>query len=287
MNSRLPLRARRFKRQLKLDFHLSIGIPFYLLVIVLIASPILLMVLYSFNTARGAQVFNIQFSFNNYIDFFSNSGFMRILFRSLYTAAIATTITVLIAYPLALFTVKQKLMGRIIILSLVTAPMWLNMFLRAQALRTVLVLINPNLDGTRFAIVTGIVYMYLPFMILPIFTVLSKIDKSLYEGASDLGSNGIKTLWRVILPLSMSGVISGIMMVFLPAATTIVIPHVLGDGQTDLMMIGSFIQTIVIQAGRFGFGAAIAIILGIILMLFIWLIRKTDRYGGGLDEKES
>lgn len=287
MSQRVPLRTRKSGKRLKLDFNVSLGIPFYLLVVVLIVTPILLMVLYSFNTARGADVFNIQFSFNNYVSFFTNMDFVRVLLRSLYTAAIATTITLLIAYPLALFIVKLKTMGRIIAMSLVTAPMWLNMFLRAHALRTVLTLINPNLDGTMFAIIVGIVYIYLPFMVLPIFTVLSKIDKSLYEGAADLGANGVKTVFKVILPLSLTGVISGIMMVFLPAATTIVIPHVLGGGQTNLNMIGFFIQTVVIQAGRFGFGAAIAIILGLIMMLFIFLIRKTDKYGGGLDEKES
>ena len=278
--------SKKRKPNLKLNFDFIIGVPFYLLAIILISLPILLMFLYSFNSG-GSSVFEINFSLSNYARFFQNAAFLNILVRSLYLAAVGTTITLIIAYPLAYFMARAKIMTRIILMSLVTAPMWLNMFLRANALRQVLNMINPGIVGTQSAIIIGIVYMFLPFMVLPIFTILTKVDKSLYEGAADLGANGLKTFIKVILPLSMSGVISGVMLVFLPAATSIVIPHSLGAGQAGTLMIGQFIETMINEGSDIGFGAAIAIVVGLILIGFIWLIRKTDKYGGGLDEKDA
>jgi len=285
MNAKMPLQRKSSKRKFNLDFNVSLGIPFYVLAIILISFPILLMLLYSFNSDRSS-VFQIRFTLDNYVRFFA-PGFLMVLLRSLWIAAVSTLITLLIAYPLAMIIVKSSRMMKIILLSLVTAPMWLNAFLRANAIRQVLLMINRDLVGTHFAIILGTVYLFLPFMVLPIFTILQKMDKSLIEGAADLGANSAMTFLKVTLPLSMSGVISGIMMVFLPAATSIVIPHVLSGGNPNLFMIGQMIEIIINEGADIGFGSAIAIIIGIVLMLFIWLIRKTDRYGGGLDEKDA
>lgn len=285
MSAKVPIRRHKPDFNLKLDFNKSLGIPYYILSIVLIATPLVLMLLYSFNDA-SAGIFQIRFTFSHYTRFFTSINFLNVLGRSFYIAAVATIITLLVAYPLAYLMARSRKMVKVILLSVVTAPMWLNAFLRANALRQVLLMINPNLLGTRFAIILGTVYMFLPFMVLPIFTILQKMDKSLLEGSSDLGANGFQTFIRVILPLSMSGVISGIMMVFLPAATSIVIPHVLGAGNLNVRMVGQMIESIINEGSEIGFGAAIAIIIGLILMVFVWLIRKTDRYGGGLDVKE-
>ncbi|NLK12439.1 MAG: ABC transporter permease, partial [Candidatus Phytoplasma sp.] len=166
-----------------------------------------------------------------------------------------------------------------------TAPMWINMLIRANGLKQIFSMVAPNLLGTDFAIITGMVYMYLPYMVLPIYTSLSKIDDSLYESSADLGANKLQTIRKVIIPLSLSGVMSGIMMVFLPAATTLVVPKYLGDGKR--YMIGNLIDEAILLKGNYGYGAAVSLILGILMMVLIYFIKKIDKYEEVLsNEKE-
>ncbi|MBE0701480.1 MAG: ABC transporter permease subunit, partial [Acholeplasmataceae bacterium] len=159
----------------------------------------------------------------------------------------------------------------------------INMLLRTRALQQVFEMVAPNLLGSNLAIVVGMTYIFLPFMVIPIYTVLSKLDPSLYESAADLGANKIQTIIRVIIPLSLTGILSGIMMVFLPAATTLVVPRYLGQGR---YLIGNLIENAMIQQGRFGYGSAIAIVLSLVIMLFIFFIKKVDKYQGvnGIEE---
>ena len=124
-------------------------------------------------------------------------------------------------------------------------------------------------------------YVYLPFMVLPIYTVLSKIDISLYESASDLGANKLQTLIKVVIPLSISGVLSGIMMVFLPSATTLVVPKYLGAGR---FLIGNLIENAMISQGDFGYGSSIALLMAGLILVFLYAIKKVDKYSEGGDE---
>ncbi|MFA5560703.1 MAG: ABC transporter permease [Acholeplasmataceae bacterium] len=253
--------------------------PYYLVLIGLIAIPFLIMILYAFNDA-SAGVFEIQFSLHHFRKFFEERAFIQTMLESLYLAGISTVITLIIAYPLAYLISVSKIRVRVIMILIVTAPMWINMLLRANALKQIFETFAPNLLGTNFVLIFGIVYMFLPFMVLPIYTVLLKIDKSLYESAADLGANRFKIITKVIIPLSLSGVISGCMMVFLPAATTFVIPKYLGDGKRK--MIGDLIESAILMPSDYGYGygAAIAIVLGLIMMVFIYFAKKVDKYQG-------
>ena len=156
----------------------------------------------------------------------------------------------------------------------VTAPMWINMLIRVLAWKQIFDMINPNLLGTDLAIVIGMVYVYLPFMVLPIYTVLAKIDPKLYEASQDLGANHVKTFLKVTLPLSVGGILSGVTMVLLPAATTIVIPKILGNGR---YLIGNLIEERFLKSGNWGYGSAIAIILSLIIMGMVFITKRVDK----------
>ena len=254
--------------------YLFLGSPFYLLLIILILIPIILMLFYSIteNATFGIPS-NIILSFDNYLNFFREAVFINLLLESLKLAFFATLLSFSIGYPIAylISNLRPKIRG--ILILLITAPMWINMLIRTRALQQIFEIINPALLGTDFAIIAGMTYNYLPFMILPIYTVLSKIDKSLLSSSYDLGANRIQTFLKITFPLSISGVLSGVMMVFLPSATTLVIPKYLGEGR---YLIGNLIENAIIQQGNFGRGSAIAIVMSILIFILIYFIRKFD-----------
>ena len=131
-----------------------------------------------------------------------------------------------------------------------------------------------NLLGTDFAIIIGMVYVFLPFMIIPIYNVLNKIDPNLIQASKDLGANSFQTFKRVILPLSIPGVLSGVTMVMLPSATTLVIPKYLGQGK---LLIGNIIESQFIKSGDWNYGSAISIILALVIILITKLSNKLDK----------
>jgi spermidine/putrescine transport system permease protein len=156
--------------------------------------------------------------------------------------------------------------------------MWLNMLLRTRALQQIFEMIAPEWLGTNTAIVIGMSYLFLPFMVLPIFAALHRLDESLIECAADLGAHGTQRFVRVILPLSLPGILSGIMMVFLPAATTLIIPKYLGEGR---FLLGNLIENAMIQQGNYGYGSAIALVMVAMIIGFLYILRKVDRAHGG------
>jgi len=237
----------------------------------------LMMILYSIQTERPSGVFTISFTFEHYISFFSEALFIRLMLESIYLAALSTILTLIIGYPLAYIISRSKPRKQLLLILLISAPMWINMLLRTRALQQVFEMVAPHLLGTNIAIIIGMTYVFLPFMVLPIYTVLSKIDDNLFESAADLGANKFQTIVRVIIPLSLTGILSGIMMVFLPAATTLVVPKYLGQGR---FLIGNLIENAMIQQGRFGYGSAIAIVLSLVIMALIYLMKKVDKYQG-------
>ncbi len=256
----------------------TLGIPYYVVLITLIVIPILMMALYSFQTERPSGVFTISFTLEHYISFFQEGLFVRLMIESLYLAFLATALTLVIGYPLAYYISMSKPRTRVLLILLISAPMWINMLLRTRALQQVFEMVAPDLLGSNLAIVIGMTYIFLPFMVLPIYTVLSKIDPALYESSADLGATRLQTIIRVIIPLSLSGILSGIMMVFLPAATTLVVPKYLGQGR---YLVGNLIENAMIQQGRFGYGSAIAIILALLIMASLYMIKRVDKYQGG------
>ena len=269
------------KSKRKWTFEGFLGIPYQAVILILIVIPILLMLIYSFQSRTSSQTFTLIFTLDNYLRFVNEPIFVGLMAESIGLAFVATLISVLIGYPLAYIIARSNTKTKTLLILLITAPMWINMLLRTKALEQVILMTAPNLIGTNVAIIIGMTYVYLPFMVLPIYTVLSKIDVSLYESASDLGANKIQTLIKVIIPLSISGVLSGIMMVFLPSATTLVVPKYLGAGR---FLIGNLIENAMIAQGDFGYGSSIALLMAGLILIFLYLIKKVDKYTEGGDE---
>jgi len=216
-----------------------------------------------------------------------------VLLRSILLALICTVICLLIGYPVALILSGKEYSQNKILALLFVIPMWINFLVRTYAWMNLLgkngvidMVMNflhlPSLQllYTDYAVVLGMVYNFLPFMVLPIYSVLTKMDKSIIEAAQDLGADYITVLKRIIVPLSMPGVISGITMVFMPAVTTFIISRLLGGGQ--YILIGNLIEQQFIVVGDWHFGSAISFVLTIIILITMGIMRKYDKdYEGG------
>lgn len=262
--------------------------PYLLWMILFIVVPLLMILYYAFTT-RDAE--GTRFTMAHLIKSF-DSIYMKALGKSLLYAVVSTAICLLLAYPLALILAKHDNGGSTMIFIFIL-PMWMNFLLRTYAWLSLLEtnngLVNtvlrafhlPVLDiiGTKYAIVLGMVYNFLPFMVLPIYNTLSKIDKSLMEAAYDLGANDMMRLLKVTLPLSMPGVMSGITMVFMPAVTSFVIPNLLGSGKVNL--IGNMIEQQFIMTYDWGFGAALSFVLMVIILISMGILRRYDDMEGG------
>ena len=198
----------------------------------------------------------------------------------------------LLGYPIAYFIARSSDKVRNILVLVITLPMWINMLVRTYAwigilsdggiLQNILSFLGfgePELLYTEGAVLLGMVYNFLPFMILQVNTSLCKMDKSLLEASADLGANRFQTFWRVTFPLSLSGGISGITLVFLPAVSSFFIPKLLGGGQ--FFLIGNVIENQFITVGEWNFGSAISMIMAVVMMLCMFLIRRVDERNSG------
>lgn len=264
----------------------SMTYPYVAWISIIIVAPMLLIVLYAFTTA-GNDVLTFQFTLRNFTRFVTDSVFMEVLLRSLYIAVITTVICVVLGYPIAYAIAHLGERGNTLCILLITMPTWVNMLVRTYAwmgilqdegiLNTILGFfgIGPvQMIHTSFAVILGMVYNFLPFMILQIHTSLAKMDKSLLEAANDLGADPATAFLRVTLPLSLPGVISGITLVFLPAVSSFFIPKLLGGGQ--FVLVGNIIETQFLTTGDWNFGSAISLIMAIIIMLSMYFTRKAD-----------
>ena len=215
--------------------------PYLIWMSLFIVVPMLLILLYAV-TEGGNSVMTVQFTLNNFIRFF-DPVFIKVLFKSLQIAFITTLISIIIGYPIAYVIANMGERFQNLFILLITLPMWINMLVRTYTWISILSdngLINSvlayfglppvTLMYTDFAVILGIVYNFLPFMILQIYTVLAKLDKALIQASYDLGANRFQTFRRVVFPLSIPGVISGITLVYLPAVSTFVIPMFLRGG---------------------------------------------------------
>jgi spermidine/putrescine transport system permease protein len=245
------------------------------------------MVISSFQAEYASSIFSISFTMTHYQDFLRTQVFVRAMTSSLWIAAATTLVTLIFGYPLAYLLTKMKQRTQITLLLLINAPMWINMLLRVRALEQIMRMLMPSLINTVPGVVIGLVYIYLPFMVLPIYAVLSKIDTNLLESSADLGANRFQTITKVVVPLSLSGVLSGILMVFLPAATTIIVPQYLAPSQ-NIYMIGTLIEKSIINNGRVAYASAVAIVLSIVILGIVYYIKKLDKYKGvNSNEKEA
>ena len=210
--------------------HLSI--PYVLFLVLFVVLPLILVVYYAFTDANGV------FSFGNFSSFFNDKTKISTLLISIIVAFFVTVICILIAYPVAYILSKMSKKFAFICLLLFITPMWINFVLRAMAMKELLSLLGVPLGN--FANIIGLVYDFLPFMILPIYSVLIKMDMSLVEASQDLGANKVKTFFKITLPLSVSGIISGAMMVFLPVMSCYVITDTF-SGSTGFTVVGKLI----------------------------------------------
>lgn len=231
----------------------------------------LMIVFYAF-TQKGNSVLTLQFTLNNFFRFFQDPIFPEVMGRSLKMAFVTTVICILMGYPMAYSMAKLKGNSQAFILLLVTLPMWINMLVRTYAWRGILDMVGV---GPEIKVYVGMVYNFLPFMILQIYTSLSKIDPNLLVAARDLGANERQTFQKVVLPLSLSGVISGITLVFLPAVSSFFIPKLLGGGQ--YVLIGNLIEDYFISTGDWNFGSAISLIMAIVILISMYITRRLDK----------
>ena len=269
----------------------QLAIPYAVWVALMILLPMLLILLYAFTT-QGNDIVNFSFTLDHFIRFFTDQDFLLILWRSLVIAFKTTIICVLLGYPIAYFIARSSDKVRNILVLVITLPMWINMLVRTYAwigilsdggiLQNILSFLGfgePELLYTEGAVLLGMVYNFLPFMILQVNTSLCKMDKSLLEASADLGANRFQTFWLVTFPLSLSGVISGITLVFLPAVSSFFIPKLLGGGQ--FFLIGNVIENQFITVGEWNFGSAISMIMAVVMMLCMFLIRRVDERNSG------
>ena len=213
-----------------------LGIFYGLFLLVFVAAPLLVLFYYAFTDGTG------KFSTGNLTHFFTDPNTLGTLCYSFVLALVVTAVCLVIAYPVAYILAQSNIKRKSVILLLFIMPMWINFTLRITALKEVLSLIEGNLAFYPFLnSVIGMTYDFLPFMILPLYTTLSKLDKNLIEAASDLGANNMQTFTRIVLPLSVPGIVSGVSMVFLPAMTNYVVLDMLYNS-TYIMgsLIGSY-----------------------------------------------
>jgi len=282
--------------------------PYSLWMIIFTILPVILIGYYAFTDANGAFTLD---NFRNFWDsnFTKNQLYATLgpeaaqfmvrgtvnvdtLVYSLWMAFLCTVICLLLGYPAALFMAdrKMKLGSSLVVLFLI--PMWMNFLLRTIAWMSLLEdngLINTFLRSMGFegaqllynsgAVLLGMVYNYLPFMVFPIYTVLNKQDPKLPEAAQDLGCNEWLTLTKVTVPLSLPGVISGITMVFMPSVTTFFIPRMLGGGNT--MMFGDLIEAKFLTEGSWNVGSALSLIMMVMILISLSILRKADPKGEG------
>lgn len=246
--------------------------------ILFIVLPLLIVIVYAFTDPEGAFTLENVTSLKDYVSIFG---------LSIELSVIATFICLLIGYPLAYIIAKSNPKHQAIYIMLLMLPMWTNLLIRTYSIMAILDdggFIN-TLLGTRFhivgtkgAVIFGMVYDFLPYMVLPIYTCISKIDKHMWEVASDLGCNTIKTLTKVILPLSLSGIISGVTMVFVPSISTFYISQKLGGGTFEL--IGDTIERQFVT-GAYNVGAAISLVMMILILISLGLMNYFSEEGEG------
>lgn len=259
----------------------TLAVPYIVWMAIFVVAPLILVVIYAFTSKAGA------FTLENFSGMLQYAG---IFGNSFLLAFFATLICLIIGYPLAYVLARESATVRKIAMIFIMLPMWMNFLLRTYAWMSILEdtglfnrllsflgLPTVHLINTNAAVVIGMVYNFLPFMILPIFSVIEKIDRSTIEAAQDLGANGMVVFRRVIFPLSLPGVLSGITMVFIPAVSTFVISKLLGGGMTWLL--GDLIENQFLgNVYNPHLGSAISLVMMVIVMVCMAVM---NRFGEG------
>ena len=257
--------------------------------------PLLLILAYSFGTSGIYGGITLGFNPGNYLKVFDPL-YLEIIGRTFFIAALNTLVCLALGYPLAYFIVFKGRRWRNALVLLVMVPFWTSLLIRAYAWVVILggngvanrtlqflgITDEPlTLIFTPEAVLMGMVYSYLPFMVLPLYAALEKFDTRLKEAAQDLGASRWHTFWKVTFPLSMPGLIAGSILVFIPSAGEFVIPDLLGGSRT--VMTGNLIQNQFLQARDWAFGSALSVMLAVLLLgAIMFYVRRvgTDKLGG-------
>ena len=245
--------------------------------VLFILAPLAFVFYYAFTDKTGA------FTLNN-VKELGSANYLDIFTRSLCFALAATAICLLVAYPLAYAISRAKPRSQKICIMLTMLPMWMNFLIRTYSIMAILedtgflnsllgrIGLPPlHIINTGGAVIFGMIYNYIPYMILPIYSVMAKIEPSLLEAAEDLGSNGFSKLRRIILPLSMPGVVSGFTMVFVPSVSTFYISQKLGG---KIMLVGDAIEKQIQSLYNYNLGAALSLVLMVLILLSMALMKK-------------
>ena len=269
----------------------QLAVPYIVWAALMLILPMILIGFYSV-TGPGNSIVNFSLTLEHYAKFFTDPDFLIILWRSLLIAVKTTVICLLLGYPVAYYIARSDEKMQNLLVLAITLPTWINMLVRTyawigllsegglvQQIFSLLGFGNMELLYTEGAVLLGMVYNFVPFMILQINTSLCKMDHSLLEASADLGAHPAQTFMKVTLPLSLPGVINGITLVFLPAVSSFFIPKLLGGGQ--YFLIGNLIENQFITVGEWNFGSAISMIMAVIMMLMMMLVRKVEIHNQG------
>ena len=260
------------------------AVPHAFWTVLFIAAPMLFVLYFAFTDANG------NFSFSNITDL---GQYTNVFILSIAFALIATAICLIIGYPLAYFMSRQSQRAQKVLMVLIMLPMWCNLLIRTYALMALLdnggllnsLLKNLGLEplpivGSYFGVILGMVYDFLPYMVLPIFTAMTKLDYRYIEASHDLGCNGLQTMTRVVMPLTLSGVVSGVTMVFVPSISTFYISQKLGAGKIDL--VGDTIERLFQNVSTYNVGAAMSLLMMILILVSLTIMNKFSDEEGGM-----
>ena len=257
----------RFKRK-------YLSIPYLLFLFLFVVVPILFIVYYAFTNKGGS------FSFSNLTKFLSDSTNINVLLISFVYAILNTLICLIIGYPLAMILANKKYNKSTVLVMLFVMPMWINFIVRTSATRDVLNWIGISTgEYSNLTTMIGLVYNYLPFVVLPLHSTMLKMDKSQIEASMDLGANGFQTFFKVIIPMTMPGIVSAATMVFMPTLSSYVISDILSE--YNVVLFGSYIDLYFNQAD-WNFGSFMALIMLVLIGISVFITRKfsNDESGG-------
>ena len=260
------------------------AVPHTVWAVMFIVAPMLFVIYFAFTDAEG------HFSFSNISEL---SQYTNVFILSIAFALIATVVCLLIGYPLAYFMSRRSPKSQKVLMVLIMLPMWCNLLIRTYALMALLDnggLLNALLGklgleplpivGSYFGVILGMVYDFLPYMVLPIFTAMTKLDNRYLEASQDLGCTSWQTMTKVIMPLTLSGVVSGVTMVFVPSISTFYISQKLGAGKIDL--VGDTIERLFQNASTYNVGAAMSLLMMILIIISLAIMNKFSDDEGGM-----
>ena len=277
-----PRRLR--KKSHKNTFQKIAAVPHSVWTVMFIVAPMLFVLYFAFTDNEG------HFALSNIT---ALSQYTNVFILSIAFALIATAVCLIVGYPLAYFMSRQSPRAQKILMVLIMLPMWCNLLIRTYALMALLDnggLLNSLLEkiglgrvsivGSHFGVILGMVYDFLPYMVLPIFTAMTKLDRRYIEASHDLGCNGWQTMTKVIMPLTLSGVVSGVTMVFVPSISTFYISQKLGAGKIDL--VGDTIERLFQNTATYGVGAAMSLVMMILIIVSVAIMNHFSDDEGGM-----